>query len=254
MKTPVLPLALVAVLSSASTVLLLELLRPRHDHGPSVRASSASAPARPDASASPASEPLVGGSSLTGGATGLADRLDELERRLRSLESGTRREPVLGPAAGDALPAEAATREGLRGLVLDWVGEENEARRLEREREHASEREAERRFDARFEAYMLATEHDLEPWQQRAFEDLFLEIRQREEALEESFDLTRDDPAEVEEQWEEFDQWVDERERYVVENFAPELAEDWFGEEDDEDELLEEFYDDEADDEEDEDA
>ena len=54
-------------------------------------------------------------------------------------------------------------------------------------------------------------------------------LRERQEAIQASLDPLTDDPAEVEARWEEFDEWIDRREREVTMRVDPALYERLYG-------------------------
>ena len=157
--------------------------------------------------------------------TEYAERLVELERRLAALELGSASGRMPVTATDDELPPEHALRE----LVLDWVADDREARRQAEELEGEEERRKQLEFDARYQALMMAQEHGLASWQRDKFAELFIEIGQRAQEIEQDVDLQADDPEEVEARWVEYDEWVDQLERELTARLDPELYDKIYG-------------------------
>ena len=175
------------------------------------------------AARSPATSAIVATSSL-------GDlRFEELERRLKQLESDPRRQPV--GTSPDSNLVWTGEFESIREQVLDWVAEDREARRIDEEAEERARLEKELRFDADYEALMFAQDHELPDWRREQLGDLFFEIELKQHDYEASIDPLVDDPAQVEAGWVEFEQWSDQLLLDALgEELHAKLMEHWDGE------------------------
>lgn len=231
MKMSPLIIALVAVVSSLATVAALELFR---TPAPASVSDPAAEPVREvRAAADPQVRPAaqlqapakLERSPSIPEASDLTERIAALELRLAQLEAGTpRRTP-----ASDPTPA-PEEQEALRGLVFDWIAEERETHKQDRVAADEQAKRSAMEFKARYQALEFAREHDLEDWQQERWAELFLLMREREREILADVDIERDDPAEVEARWEEYDEWVDRLERELTLEITPELYEEIYGE------------------------
>lgn len=214
----------VAIAASSITTLFLSRLGGAAAVAPSSPGSDSASPqgSGPDLEVAP----------RTSDVAKLLERLERIERRLGQLEVAARREPAGARSEDGSEDARArpVTEERLRAIVGELMAEDRALRDRAAQQRSAAERVARQEFEARFQAHVFALEHGLEPWQQDEFAALFLEMRRRSDAIEDSIDPERDDPAEVEERWLEFDRWVEEREREVTARVDPELYEAIYGE------------------------
>lgn len=229
MKTPLVPVALVAVASSLATVGTVELLRspPVVALEPAASPPTARAP-RGDEDAVRMMRPADPPAELTHRLAGAyEDRLAELERRITVLEldAASARTPVT------PVTNEPSDQQELRDLVLDWVAEEREARSRDAALEGEDARRKEIEFQSRQQAFAFAQEHGLGQWQQDEFAALFLEMGIRADEIERSIDLAHDDPEEVERRWTEFDEWIERRERELTLRVDPLLYDEIYGDE-----------------------
>lgn len=225
MKSSTTLVVAVAVVSSVATVAAIELLRGSRPVGqPALAveqpiATSAARALREVEALPPATQALDP-------LAGYEDRLAELERRLAALERAPTRQPASTASTSEELPPE----EELRDLVLAWVAEDREALGRSEKLDAEAKERAERAFDARYQARMVALEHGLANWQEEKLAELYLEIGERTDEIEDSIDLSSADPAEIEARWVEFDEWAEQRERDVCSLVDPALYNKLFGE------------------------
>ena len=209
MKSPLVPALLAAIVSSLTTVGLLEVLRA--PHAPSallqpsrttraVEEQSPSAPSEPPRD-SVRQRPLVDAT--------FEERLAELDRRIAALE-------VDGPPTRTALTNESAAppaRDELRKLVLDWVNQEREERNVAAKRAAEQAAADQHEFSARYRAHTIALEHGLTSMEEQRLVDVFITVQTKAEELDASIDRANSDPADVEALFEEFDRWAEQYER-----------------------------------------
>ena len=241
MRPPIVLLA--GVLLAGTAALALRPLISDGEHPPSNGAgaapgsSAAPGATRPPADLSRRPAPLGGAG---GGGAGLAEvleRLDSLERRLTALESragqeGSQRRSLAGRDAGG--DGETLAPE-LEEQLTSWLGRALEEERSARRSRDLARAEEDLLFEARYQAFELAREHGLEPWQEEEFTTLFARIYRASREIEEQIESRRGDPREIEERWEEFDGWVEQLERETTLRIAPELYQELYGDEDEED-------------------
>ena len=232
MKMSPVTVVLVSVVSSLVTVGTIELLRgPAPADAPAPVAEStgkvraaAQEDARPAAVLLAPAEPELPESRSQG--ADLSERLAALERRMAEFESSvTARTPAIPPAP------KLAEDEAMREVVFDWIAEEREVRKRDQVVADEQAKQSAMEFKARYQALELARLHNLEDWQQERWAELFLTMREREREILADIDIERDDPAEVEARWEEYDEWVDGLERELTLEITPELYEEFYGEE-----------------------
>ncbi len=197
-----LSVALVAILSSVTTVAAIEFLRVKPQTTPAIAGGLGPG----EAGAESLRLAVRDGTPATPG----KERFAELERRIAALELEAQavRAPV---ALADA--KEPPTSEELRALVLGWVDDEREARAQAEQLAAQHERQRILEQGAKHEARSLALEHTLTQGEEEAIWKLLLEVELRREALEAELDPRPEDPEEFERRWAEFDEWAGQRYR-----------------------------------------
>jgi hypothetical protein len=218
-----LTVALVAVASSLATVGAIEFLRGLESNPAQVRAVEPRAEGGADPRGS-LRRPLESPSRAPVRTPTGEDRLANFERRLSDLEQWSNSPRT--PLDDSADFGEGGRKKALRALVLGWVEEDREFRRLSEEQQAAENRRKEREFSTRMEAHFLALEHGLLEWEQELLAGVLFEIETRREEVEGAIDPRKDDPAEAEQRFVEFDEWANQR---LQDELGLELYERIFG-------------------------
>ena len=205
---------LIAVASSLATAGALELFSAKPRTAPVESLARSPSPSLP-----PKAAALLDPATSVPLAPDFGGRLRLLEERIDALERPRARQPV-SPAAD--------TRNGddLRALVMDWIAEEREARRLQAELAAEEENRTQRDFDIRVGAKAMAEEHGLSDHERESLVTLRIEVEDRRAELESAVDPRTSDPAEVERSWVDFEEWMKRR---AVEELGPGRAAELFG-------------------------